>query len=65
MSTGERLGLGPEEQDARIESFARIVPMRRAGSVDDIANAILFLASDEAAYITGQELVVDGGYLIR
>ena len=39
--------------------------MRRAGSVDDIANAILFLASDEAAYITGQEIVVDGGYLVR
>ena len=39
--------------------------MQRAGSVDDIANAILFLASDEAAYITGQEIVVDGGYLVR
>jgi NAD(P)-dependent dehydrogenase (short-subunit alcohol dehydrogenase family) len=39
--------------------------MRRAGSADDIANAILFLASDEACYITGQELVVDGGYLVR
>ncbi len=65
MSTGERLGLSAEEQDARIASFARLVPMRRAGSVDDIANAILFLASDEAAYITGQEIVVDGGYLVR
>ena len=41
-----------EEQEARIEGFARRVPMKRAGSVDDIANAILFLASDEAAYIT-------------
>ena len=39
--------------------------MRRAGSVDDIANAILYLASDEAAYVTGQEIVVDGGYLVR
>jgi NAD(P)-dependent dehydrogenase (short-subunit alcohol dehydrogenase family) len=65
MSTGERHGLSAEEQEARIEGFGRLVPMRRAGSVDDIANAILFLASDEAAYITGQELVVDGGYLVR
>ena len=65
MSTGERHGISVEEQEARIAAFGRMVPMQRAGSVDDIANAILFLASDEAAYITGQELVVDGGYLIR
>jgi NAD(P)-dependent dehydrogenase (short-subunit alcohol dehydrogenase family) len=65
MSTGERQGLTAEEQEARIDGFGRLVPMKRAGSVDDIANAILFLASDEAAYITGQELVVDGGYLVR
>ncbi len=65
MSTGERHGLTAEEQDARIDGFGRLVPMKRAGSVDDIANAILFLASDEAAYITGQEIVVDGGYLVR
>jgi NAD(P)-dependent dehydrogenase (short-subunit alcohol dehydrogenase family) len=32
------------------------------GTVDDIARAILFLASDDAAFITGSELVVDGGY---
>jgi NAD(P)-dependent dehydrogenase (short-subunit alcohol dehydrogenase family) len=65
MSTGERHGISVERQEARIAAFGRMVPMQRAGSVDDIANAILFLASDEAAYITGQELVVDGGYLIR
>ena len=39
------------------------VPLRRAGEVDEVANAILFLASDEASYITGAELYVDGGYL--
>jgi NAD(P)-dependent dehydrogenase (short-subunit alcohol dehydrogenase family) len=65
MSTGERMGLSSEEQDARIAEFGRRVPMLRAGSVDDIANGILYLASDEAAYVTGQEIVVDGGYLIR
>ena len=39
------------------------VPMARAGEVDEVANAILFLASDEASYVTGAELHVDGGYL--
>jgi NAD(P)-dependent dehydrogenase (short-subunit alcohol dehydrogenase family) len=41
----------------------RAVPLGRNGEVDEVANAILFLASDEASYITGAELYVDGGYL--
>ncbi|MSP02609.1 MAG: glucose 1-dehydrogenase [Acetobacteraceae bacterium] len=41
----------------------RAVPLGRNGEVDEVANAILFLASDEASYITGTELLVDGGYL--
>jgi NAD(P)-dependent dehydrogenase (short-subunit alcohol dehydrogenase family) len=41
----------------------RAVPLGRNGEVDEVANATLFLASDEASYITGSELYVDGGYL--
>jgi len=43
------------------DALLRQIPLGRFGSVEDIANAIAFLASDEAAYITGQILVVDGG----
>jgi NAD(P)-dependent dehydrogenase (short-subunit alcohol dehydrogenase family) len=46
----------------RAEMMKRI-PLGRSGEVDEVANAVLFLASDEASYITGTELVVDGGFL--
>jgi len=41
----------------------KMVPLGRNGEVDEVANATLFLASDEASYVTGTELYVDGGYL--
>jgi glucose 1-dehydrogenase len=44
------------------ETWSRITPMGRPASVDDIANAALFLVSEKAKHITGQSLVVDGGW---
>ncbi len=44
--------------------MAAAIPQRRLGSVDDIGHAALFLATDEAAYITGQTIVVDGGQVL-
>jgi 3-oxoacyl-[acyl-carrier protein] reductase len=47
--------------DAQRETILNRVPLKRAGSSGDVANAVLFLASDAAAYITGHTLTVDGG----
>ena len=44
-----------------IDAAKQLIPMRRLGSVEDIAKAVAFLAGDEAGYITGQVLCVDGG----
>jgi 2-deoxy-D-gluconate 3-dehydrogenase len=50
--------------DELMEQFAQTIPMHRIGDPDDIARAALFLASDMASYMTGSQIVVDGGKLL-
>ena len=47
-----------------MQEMTASVPLRRLGTVDEIGYAALFLATDEAAYITGQTIVVDGGQVL-
>jgi NAD(P)-dependent dehydrogenase (short-subunit alcohol dehydrogenase family) len=54
-------GLAPDAEAAH-KMLVQRHPLGRLGAADDIARAITFLASDDAAFITGSELVVDGGY---
>ncbi|WOE73815.1 SDR family oxidoreductase [Alterisphingorhabdus coralli] len=56
------LGEG-EEREANMAAMVSDTPMRRFGTVDEVAALALLLASDEAAYITGSELNIDGGLL--
>jgi len=56
------LGAGPERTD-RMAQIEKNIPMQKMGMPDDVANAVLFLASDESKYITGIELTIDGGLL--
>jgi 3-oxoacyl-[acyl-carrier protein] reductase len=56
-------GLGDLGQDY-LDTMAASIPLKRLGSVQDLGNAALFFASDEASYITGQTIVVDGGQIL-
>jgi 2-deoxy-D-gluconate 3-dehydrogenase len=56
-------GIG-DMDDASLAGFEVMIPMRRMGDPDDIGRAALFLASELSSYITGAQLVVDGGRLL-
>lgn len=56
------LGDGPDREE-RMAAFVADTPLRRFGTVEEVAAIALLLASDEAAYMTGTELTVDGGLL--
>ncbi len=56
------IGDGPD-REARMASFVADTPMKRFGTVEEVAAVAVMLASDEAAYMTGTELTLDGGLL--
>ena len=47
--------------DEAVRKLARQIPMNKIGDTDDVAYAVLYLASDESKFMTGAELVLDGG----
>ena len=56
-----RSPMSEQEGDASVD----VTPLRRRAEPEEISSAVAFLASDEAIYITGTELAIDGGYLAR
>lgn len=64
--TDTRLASGLMQDEAALkEMMSRNMSIQRPAQPEEMANAILYLASDEAAYVTGQTLVVDGGMMAR
>jgi NAD(P)-dependent dehydrogenase (short-subunit alcohol dehydrogenase family) len=62
------MGFGPRDtdqggrhDDARNYAVGGLIPLGRVGAPDEIAKAVLFLASDESSFVNGIELFVDGG----
>ena len=54
-----------DDPEALAAEYAAVAPMNRMGTPQEIANCILFLASDEASFVTGTSLIADGGTVIR
>lgn len=57
-------GLRRGQPQSFVERYQNKVPLRRMGTESDVVDSILFLLSSQSAYVTGQVLVVDGGYSI-
>ena len=65
MTRGEMAGMSPEEEARAWDAMARTHPIGRVGLPADIANLVLFLASDGAAFMTGDDIDCDGGLMAQ
>ena len=65
MTRGERAGMDPEQVERAWEAMARTHPIGRVGLPSDIASLVLFLASDEASFMTGAGIDCDGGMMAQ
>lgn len=65
MVEGHVRGHGATDMDSARRELAALHPLGRVGEPDDIAWGVVYLASDESRFVTGSELVIDGGYTAR
>ena len=59
----EKTGLPQDAMEGMMQSVTQTIPMHRFGSSEEIAKAALFFASEDSSFLTGTDMVVDGGYL--
>lgn len=57
------MGAPGPEREQRMAAIVKDTPLRRFGTPEEVAGAVVYLASDESSYVTGIELSVDGGIL--
>ena len=55
-------GIFNDQESVFVKNYENRVPMKRMGNPEDISPAVSFLLSDESSYITGQNLIIDGGW---
>ena len=65
MVEGHLRNSGVTDMEAGRRDLAALHPIGRVGEPDDIAWGVVYLASDESAFVTGAQLVIDGGYTAR
>ena len=62
---GLRGSSGDADAEVKMREFGYKIPVGRQGSPEDVGNLVLFLASDESSYLTGSEIVIDGGNILQ
>jgi NAD(P)-dependent dehydrogenase (short-subunit alcohol dehydrogenase family) len=61
----EMVDYASEKSHKTLEELGALYPMKRLGEIEEVAKTVLFLASDDSSYITGAELIIDGGVMAR